>query len=530
MDFITKPLPRQPLIGPPGARLVLSKQDADYRQGSTVRGRWFDNVEVTEAKEFLRAINTPDGVDNDDDAGDDDDDESDKFMWFEAEEDDQTSDYEDDDDAGDDDDDVGDDDDAGDEYMWSTVVLMPEEYKLRVGAMSLIQLQSQLEKYWGRGAIPGTAGYQDLWIPAWAPENIDDPYDLSWATRYEDTPVPRLDPALFSCWVNRESSKWLSYFIAKNHTFGVVHAWFAAFLGVIQGSLVEIAENITNMKAISHLNFRMSFDLCIKDYDETINGIPSLPLDTKITTHNGMPVIIKTINDMFPRRIWDICANTVIPATWFCGPFCPLTGDVVGTIGVTPVSHAWAANDDLAFILTDANQKLWPIPLPRGVELEDIREEMIRLGVRYVWLDVLCLRQQGQPALAKDLALTASQEVMDRREQCRQEEWKVDVPTIGAIYSNQSSKGLYGAGPIVVFLNGLGRSFRAEGWTDERHWFKRVWTLQETPNLDRCLIGGLNCGTSIWVLGYTEELWPWKYKVYRCPFFLLSPFDCGLLN
>ena len=500
---------------------MLSKQDADYRQGSTARGRWFDNVEGTDAKEFLRAINTPDGVDNDDKGKggcccpwvwDDDDDQTCNCGTL-----------------GDDDDDG---DDAGGIYMWSAVVLMPEEYKLRVGAMSLTQLQSQLEKYWGRGAIPGTAGYQDLWIPAWAPENIDDPYELSWAPRYEDTPVLQLDPALFSCWVNRESSKWLSYFIAKNHTFGVVHAWFAAFLGVIQGSLVEIAEKMTNKKSISHLNFRMSFDLCVKDYDETINGIPSLPLDTKITTHNGMRVIIKTINDMFPRRIWDICANTVIPATWFCGPFCPLTGDVlVGTIGVTPVSHAWVANDDLAFILTDANQKLWPIPLPRGVELEDIREEMIRLGVRYAWLDVLCLRQQGQPALAKDLALAASQEVVDRCEQCRQEEWKVDVPTIGAIYSNQSDEGLYRAGPIVVFMNGLGRPFEGEGWTSERHWFKRVWTLQETPNLDRCLIAGLDSwGPSFWVRGYTEELWPWKCKVYRCPFFLLSLFDCGLLN
>lgn len=44
---------------------------------------------------------------------------------------------------------------------------------------------------------------------------------------------------------------------------------------------------------------------------------------------------------------------------------------------------------------------------------------MIRLGVRYVWLDVLCLRQQAQQLLANDLAIPVSEEfeeVMERRE------------------------------------------------------------------------------------------------------------------
>ena len=77
-------------------------------------------------------------------------------------------------------------------------------------------------------------------------------------------------------------------------------------------------------------------------------------------------------------------------------------------------------------------------------------------------MDVLCLRQRAQSTLATDLAIPVSmeetlQEVRERREQRRLEEWKVDVPTIGAIYSNLDKDGLYGEGPIVIFMSGLGR-------------------------------------------------------------------------
>ena len=52
----------------------------------------------------------------------------------------------------------------------------------------------------------------------------------------------------------------------------------------------------------------------------------------------------------------------------FCGPPCPLTGrQDVGALGVKPISHAWVADEDLSFILTEANRQMWPIPLPKGV-------------------------------------------------------------------------------------------------------------------------------------------------------------------
>ena len=366
-------------------------------------------------------------------------------------------------------------------------------------------------------------GLMDKRVLGWGP--LFDPYDLEWCTSM-NVPVKapiKLDRAMFSRWVDRECAQWLGYFIAENHTLGVVHAWFAAFLGVTRKSVVEIANFFRDAaqvqepqsSTISRLKFRMSFDVCIEGYDKVVDGIPALPLPTTIITNEqGMQVINNNKHDMFPRRIWDICANTIIPATWFYGPPCPLTGSYsVGPVGVKPVSHAWVANKDLTFVLAEANQHLWPIPLPRGVALEDIRGEMIRLGVRYAWLDVLCLRQQAQPTLAQNLTIPVT-EVVERREQCRLMEWEMDVPTIGAIYSNSSEFGLH-EGATVIFMNGLGRPFRDEGWASERHWLRRAWTLQEVPALSHCLIAGLPPG-----LDYPPahgfnggSSWPWNCKV-----------------
>ena len=209
-------------------------------------------------------------------------------------------------------------------------------------------------------------------------------------------------------------------------------------------------------------------------------------------------------------------------------------GPAVGRLGVKPVSHAWVADKDRSLIWTEANQQMWPIPVPKGVFLEDVRGEMIRLGVRYAWLDVLCLRQRAQPTLGTELATPVSREVVEtvkRREQHRLEEWKVDVPTIGAIYSNLDEEGLYGGGPIVIFMSGLGRPFRDEGWDGERHWLRRAWTLQETPILSKCRIAGLpdrcyysedrrdrnNWLPALPASGFLsfalEKHWPWNCKV-----------------
>ena len=341
-------LPQQPLTGPSGERLVLCNTDAGYPRStdssSPGRGKWYGNIAHTDTKRFLQ-----EGYDGDAPIAT-------MFRW-----------------------------------RWHAVVLKPEEYSLRVGGMSVTRLRRQLEEYWGRGGIPGDGvenGYQDMWVPGWAPSYTDSPYDLKWYIPVPLMESPPLDSAIFSRWVDRECALWLGYFIAENHTFGVVHAWFAAFLGVTLESLSGIAKFFTDaaqvqgqnnemvMAAISQLKFWMSFDVCMEHYDKVVDGIPALPLhDMMITNEQGMQVIKNGKHEMSPRRIWDICANTVIPATWLCGPICPLVGTFrVNLLGICPVSHAWVANEDLSFVLTEANQQLWPIPLPRGLSSKIFEE------------------------------------------------------------------------------------------------------------------------------------------------------------
>ena len=454
-------LPKQPLKSPTGARSVLYNDETGYPYradpSSPARGMWLDNIAATE-RIFFRIT-----------------DHGTRF-WNVA-------------------------------WKWPAVVLTPEEYSMCVGRMSVAELRRQLEEFWGQSGVPGPDSdnvSHGMWVPAWAPPTDYDSYDRSWypgGTLFLDS------------WANEECTKWLSYFIAKNHTLGVVHAWFAAFLAVTKDSFFQIKQFMSKTQDIdSRLKFRMSFDVCMEGHDEAVDGLPSLSLGAATTIINGMQVITDKISSMYPRRIWDICANTVIPAAWICGPPCPLTSTRhVEAVGIRPVSHAWVAHGDLTFVMTEANQQLWPIPLPKGTQVEDIRHEMIRLGVRYAWLDVLCLRQQ---ALAKNFAIPVSRELIERRELRRLEEWKIDVPTIGAIYSNPAKDSIYGDGPTVIFMNGLGRPFRDEGWASERHWLRRAWTLQESQPLDRCLIAGLPEGADYrWDDSRSGSLWPWNCKV-----------------
>ena len=73
--------------------------------------------------------------------------------------------------------------------------------------------------------------------------------------------------------------------------------------------------------------------------------------NTKITTNeHGTQVISDSIANMAPKRIWNICANTVIPAGWFSSPCCPLTShQLVTMLGVTPISHmhGWQMGTEL---------------------------------------------------------------------------------------------------------------------------------------------------------------------------------------
>ncbi|KLO16723.1 hypothetical protein SCHPADRAFT_937589 [Schizopora paradoxa] len=143
-----------------------------------------------------------------------------------------------------------------------------------------------------------------------------------------------------------------------------------------------------------------------------------------------------------PRRLWDLCANRVIPYHYSAHEFCA-------------ISHSWTA--DMRTLDTPINGFEWPVPVPNGVNLESVRKELVDLGEEYVWIDILCLRQR---------ALDSSKEEM------RKLEWEVDLPTIGFIFDRHAER-------VIRYMNGLGRTFRNSGWDDPRHWLNRSWTLQE---------------------------------------------------
>ncbi|KAK0479134.1 hypothetical protein IW261DRAFT_1399514 [Armillaria novae-zelandiae] len=147
-----------------------------------------------------------------------------------------------------------------------------------------------------------------------------------------------------------------------------------------------------------------------------------------------------------PRRVWDLCANRVV-SYWIAGM---AADDLVG------ISHAWVDENDRVDVMTPINGKEWPVPMPKDANLDLIRIEMLNHGEQITWLDVLCLRQEG-----------------GKGEHLRLEEWKLDVPTIGFVYTGYT--------PVVCYFNGLGRPLHlTPGYFEsDRCWFRRAWTLQE---------------------------------------------------
>ncbi|KAK0500886.1 hypothetical protein EDD18DRAFT_1067914 [Armillaria luteobubalina] len=155
-------------------------------------------------------------------------------------------------------------------------------------------------------------------------------------------------------------------------------------------------------------------------------------------------------SDLPPRRVWDLYSNRVVPQ-WFVSMAPVYRARPL----LKPISHAWADEKDRTTVWTLINGYEWPVPIPKDADLSLIRIEMLNLGLEYAWLDVLCLRQVGGP-----------------REDLRTDEWKVDVPTIGAVYRYQN---------VVCYLSGLGRplTLKEGDLESDQCWFRRAWTLQE---------------------------------------------------
>ncbi|KAK0465669.1 hypothetical protein IW261DRAFT_1427251, partial [Armillaria novae-zelandiae] len=139
---------------------------------------------------------------------------------------------------------------------------------------------------------------------------------------------------------------------------------------------------------------------------------------------------------MRPRRVWDLYSNRVVPS-WCCEVAINFVWDL------RPISHAWVDEVDRIDVWTPINGREWPVPIPKGANLDLIRIEMLNLGL-----------EEGQGKI------------------CSVEEWKLDVPTIGAIYQEAH---------MVCYLSGLGLplSVKEGDLESDRCWFRRAWTLQE---------------------------------------------------
>jgi len=210
------------------------------------------------------------------------------------------------------------------------------------------------------------------------------------------------------------------------------------------------------------------------------------------------------------RRLWDVVANRVVPSEWHARrargitQLTPQSEPSSGsrfiprslanslrdslTLGYVAISHSWAS--DLQMNISAVNARQWPIPLPAGVTLETIRDELLSLHGKciqqtrfiptqyrfdYCWLDILCLRQAWYDNAGRLLAEVSGLAEQDYHalERRRLFEWKTDVPTIGGIYRQ--------ADQVYVYLNGIGKPCMEEEnvWRDPKHWTQRAWTLQE---------------------------------------------------
>ena len=112
-----------------------------------------------------------------------------------------------------------------------------------------------------------------------------------------------------------------------------------------------------------------------------------------------------------------------------------------------------------------------------------MRKQLLDFGAKYVWLDVLCLRQSSNPCPKKhcpqECELCLHQ--LSYFDWLKKLEWEIDVPTIGNVYRS--------AKKIVRYFNGLGVPFSLEDWDGDKHWLRRAWTLQEITDEDATIDG-----------------------------------------
>ena len=292
-----------------------------------------------------------------------------------------------------------------------------------------------------------------------------------------DTEAPGFK--LYENWIRND----VRYFVTQGYDLGEAYAaarvgWkhfnkseFVNLVAQHRGQWLGIAQEIDKERVNS-----------IYIYQDKTGTMP-------VANINTVQEVIKRPYKVMPRRLWDLKSNRVVEFRMlqsellaykstteqrFGKARAKLQGEVDGPV-FWAISHSWESRMDP--VETPINQFQWPVPLPHGLNLEcNVRQELLNYGIEYVWLDVLCLRQNAvsRPAGSNEF------------EAKKRDEWKLDVPTIGNVY--RVAQG------IVRYFNGLGRPFSPEGWDSDRHWLRRAWTLQEIKTENSTINGGIHRG------------------------------------
>ncbi|EKM53760.1 uncharacterized protein PHACADRAFT_211409 [Phanerochaete carnosa HHB-10118-sp] len=216
------------------------------------------------------------------------------------------------------------------------------------------------------------------------------------------------------------------------------------------------------------------------DFTRLLSDIAAKQKREEVMQKNALDGGYISNSQVSPRRVWDLYSNRVLP-------FYAIDqnrNSLVIPDNIWTVSHSWVHENARIDVSTPINDYKWPVPIPNNTTFDHIRVELLNLGAEYVWLDVLCMRQRGRP----------------EDEEQRKEEWKLDVPTIGSVYSLDR--------PCVTYFNGLGLPFdpSPQVLSSDRHWLKRVWTVQEATDL--WLPGGITGATSTDTQRFFRELLP----------------------
>lgn len=135
-------------------------------------------------------------------------------------------------------------------------------------------------------------------------------------------------------------------FISNGFSFGDVHAWVAAALFRDDSAILFAYGPESPLPTIL-------LDPQTGGGCKLVDGLAAPLLRRSLRYDERGGKFIEYGGDKRPRRIWDICANRVVPTTWFpTVPFVMAPMGIVFTLEnlITPVSHAWVAPEDLEFV------------------------------------------------------------------------------------------------------------------------------------------------------------------------------------